>query len=742
MARKAYSGTNLLKLILQLVRYDIPPLIVGKSSIGKSYTIIKLTEKWRLPHSMLYIGSEKPENIEGLAKLISAEYDSDKDTGKAGEDILKFLKPYWFPNSNTISYQVANGEKIFNDYAKNYYDNPNLKFSYSYQCLHQILIAMMDVNWSQNETKMQVKLVDGGSGNYLSTSASAQALNSKPFTFERTPETSKQAKTAYEETLNVRQAGRDDCRDMCMYLCTLLGYGNYWLILDELDKVDENEQDKYAPLLHIVRERTLKNWTLREISDKKGLDIPLAVSNEYYENIAVSISEQIKKGLPLMDTRVIGIANASKNIEEALFRRFAQLIMEDTMSIYPPAKEANRIKECVENSMPERNLMDIALQSKLEFLSDVNLQWQYSFFPKICNRTDMLGNFFAKDFLEYYNSMVSKYREPQAVMKAVAKNAFDTALGKLFKDNYLGGKDENEQKALLNFFVCLVEKDFLPAIMNEGVDDDGVGDSYVNPIQELREEIEGLVQEEGEDLYFKKLQRELAKDYAKTQQNLPQITNWVNSTLRYIEASNIDASGEYNQLEGVGGRMIPFIYKTIVEQLGSDRIDTDAFNQQMELVERFFSTFLNKGKQGDIHTLTGNEDEVQRVMYGGTPSELKGMPESKKKILGRKSLFGTGNYDFELPEFLDSIGGKIYMTKYFNSELSLFVKTTLSDGNKFKEFRQEASNQDSWQAGYVRFLEYPAIKDEVQAFYDRAKSQPNFKSNRGMLLLKTLLKLN
>ena len=219
-----------------------------------------------------------------------------------------------------------------------------------------------------------------------------------------------------------------------------------------------------------------------------------------------------------MDTRVIGIANASKNIEEALFRRFAQLIMEDTMSIYPPAKEANRIKECVENSMPERNLMDIALQSKLEFLSDVNLQWQYSFFPKICNRTDMLGNFFAKDFLEYYNSMVSKYREPQAVMKAVAKNAFDTALGKLFKDNYLGGKDENEQKALLNFFVCLVEKDFLPAIMNEGVDDDGVGDSYVNPIQELREEIEGLVQEEGEDLYFKKLQRELAKDYAKTQQ--------------------------------------------------------------------------------------------------------------------------------------------------------------------------------------------------------------------------------
>ena len=62
----AFKGEELLKLILQLVRYDIPPLIVGKSSIGKSYTIIQLTEKWRLPSSLLYIGSEKPENIENL----------------------------------------------------------------------------------------------------------------------------------------------------------------------------------------------------------------------------------------------------------------------------------------------------------------------------------------------------------------------------------------------------------------------------------------------------------------------------------------------------------------------------------------------------------------------------------------------------------------------------------------------------------------------------------------------------
>ena len=97
-----YPGRNTLKTILQLVRYDIPVLIVGKSSIGKSYTIIELTKKWKITNSLLYIGSEKVENIEGLAKLISSDYES----GEAGSDILKFLKPYWFPNTKTITEQV------------------------------------------------------------------------------------------------------------------------------------------------------------------------------------------------------------------------------------------------------------------------------------------------------------------------------------------------------------------------------------------------------------------------------------------------------------------------------------------------------------------------------------------------------------------------------------------------------------------------------------------------------------
>ena len=87
-SEKDKVGTDTLKTILQLVRYDIPVLVVGKSSIGKSYTIIEVTEKWRVTILYaLYIGSEKPENIEGLAKLISGDYETKKDAdGKTTQE--------------------------------------------------------------------------------------------------------------------------------------------------------------------------------------------------------------------------------------------------------------------------------------------------------------------------------------------------------------------------------------------------------------------------------------------------------------------------------------------------------------------------------------------------------------------------------------------------------------------------------------------------------------------------------
>ena len=40
---------------------------------------------------------------------------------------------------------------------------------------------------------------------------------------------------------------KDDLKDFGAYLRTVLGYGNYWLILDEIDKVESHDKDKFAP---------------------------------------------------------------------------------------------------------------------------------------------------------------------------------------------------------------------------------------------------------------------------------------------------------------------------------------------------------------------------------------------------------------------------------------------------------------------------------------------------------------
>ncbi len=68
MAEAIFSGDRTIKLVKQLIRYDIPFLLLGKSSIGKSYSVIEMTERWRMPKSLLYIGSEKPSNIEGIPR--------------------------------------------------------------------------------------------------------------------------------------------------------------------------------------------------------------------------------------------------------------------------------------------------------------------------------------------------------------------------------------------------------------------------------------------------------------------------------------------------------------------------------------------------------------------------------------------------------------------------------------------------------------------------------------------------
>ena len=694
-----FTGPELLKTILQLIRYDIPPLIVGKSSIGKSYTIIELTKKWRLPNDVLYIGSEKPENIEGLAKLIDAKYND-----KGQEDILKFLKPYWFPNNTTISQQVKNGRDIFNEFGGNW-TNKSVKFDYTYNCMYLILMALMEIKFPEDQDTISVKLVDSGSS-YISNSESSQTLNDEPFEFKRTPISREQAETNVEASLPPSEAGRDDIRDLCMYICTVLGFGNYWLILDEIDKVDKYSQDKYAPLLHIVRERTLKNWTIQPINDKEGLDIPFSATNGYYKDIADNIDRQIEAGLPLLDTRIIGIGNASKEIEEALFRRFVQIIMEDTMAIYPADEKASKIKSCVKDNFEDANLLDMSLLKKLGFLDDVNLAWQYSILPKIFNQPDKGNNYFYKDFAMWYQNFSKKYkneREREKIMSSGDVFFQETAIGFVFDSCFTGGGkvggNEELQNQFKKFLYCLIKDEWL----SESASAKKIGSVSSEGVEESEIEIKRSLllkkfEEEGEELFFNGLTDDIRKGFKKVIDkegvNIGGLRKWVQRTMFNVIASN-STEKELNQLPEIGSKMIPFIYGEIIRNLTNEKkIDTDLFNKLLEEMYSQFTILFSKGDVKSINT----DDEMIKELFSG---DYFGKP-----------LFST-------PEKFDGYDLEVYMNKYFKNEFQLFLKYNLSA----KGFIQLVGSINIDGDAIKNFFAIPRVKDYLQKFYDRNKQK-------------------
>ena len=698
-----FKGPEILKSILQLIRYDIPPLIVGKSSIGKSYTIIELTKKWRLPNDILYIGSEKPENIEGLAKLIDPEYGG-------GEEILKFLKPYWFPNNSTITSQVKNGRDIFESFGTAW-TNKKIKFDYTYKCLYTLLVSLMEIEFSEDKDEISVQLIDSAKS-YISENTEPQLLNETPFTFKRTPITKKQVEVDIESSLPTSQAGVDEIRDLCMYLTTILGFGNYWLILDELDKVDKYSQDKYAPLLHIVREKTLKNWTLQPISDKKGLKIPFSLENGYYTKVADSLDSQIEAGLPLLDTRVMGIGNASKEIEEALFRRFVQIIMEDTMALYEPDLNASRVKNCVNQNFDNFNLMDMSLMKKIGFLSDVNLAWQYDFLPKIFNQLDKGNNYFYTDFMRYYNNLKQRFPNPKDQSSRMMSGELldKTSIGKVIASTFTGGgkagSDEDLLKNFQTFLYCLVKDEWIDetkstskigSTSSEGIELSSIDKKRLLLIKQY---------EQDNTLFWDKIDLKIKKDFQKNIEgkgkdssvNLAGMQRWLNSSLLLITASNEDGKGNYNQLPNIGPKMLPFVYQRVLTLITQERlIDTDFFDSLMISSDKTFSKFLNKSDQSSQDLLTFD------------------VKDEKINIFNNLLGFDTGYYN--------SIAFQIYMNKYFISELKLFLKYNMS-GEGFIEFMEEP-----YYESVKRFLQTDKVKSILQKYYDRAKEKGKVDTN-------------
>jgi hypothetical protein len=533
---KIFSGRETIQLIKQLIRYDIPFLLLGISSIGKSYSILDMASRWRMPHSILYIGSEKPSNIEGLPRLVGRR----SETG----DMLEFFKPNWFPNSLLIGEYLKNGKKIYEQFAQTAYsgEKSDLLNGSNFNAMNEVFEGLFQWKWSSNTIQSQEMI--------LSKIGTADGVLNKAFVVSR--ELLDERQLFEKTTENPNYVQKDEVRDLSLYLSTILGYGNFWLILDELDKVDENEKDKYAPLLHIVRERIIKNYSMRTLNSGNGAGVPFNVEKGSYSNIKQQIDLSIEKGFPVLDTRIIGIANATANIEEALFRRFLHIIVEEVMMVSDPPKQLADMRNCLsrvtESIMEGQNQFLANLEFKL--LSEVNLQWQFNFFPKLINRNDaknnyIIDNLLRKISLASLSNIKEKLRDDFSPTSIMLKNSTaDSALFKIVRNNY-GLDDEINTLQSSNFqtqiYGCLVAEvlnQSLTSDLSQGASSAQIGTEEL--IQEANsEEIqEALKMFSNEPIRASKyIIAKNRKQYTELEKNNASIMQYVTDTMDLVEAS-------------------------------------------------------------------------------------------------------------------------------------------------------------------------------------------------------------
>jgi hypothetical protein len=630
------DGKTTIDSALQLIRYDIPCLILGKSSIGKSYTLIKITERWHIPNQLLYVGSEKAENIEGIPKL------TDRGQTKEGKDkeIMEYLQPFWFPNPDTITKSVMNGRAVFERFVKSAWDVDTLKkFTPNYMNLHSLLnglenleFTITDLNQSSKMYEMDATLKDE---NFLVSSPTGmvkkpRVLNPKKlFTLK---------KDATPVEANDGAYYRNDLADFCAYVRTVLGYGNYWLILDEIDKVLDHDQDKFAPLLHIVRERTLKNFTMIDINEGKGLGIPLGDSFKEggYANMIADVNRLLDSGESVLDTRVMAIANKTKNIETALFRRFCQLIADDILiwREQDQTTDETRIAQCltkIKDEMVEAGeeggtlLIDDDL---VQYIDEVNLQWEYNFLPKMLNKYDLQGNYFRE------NAMVN-YEKTEDMGWDWLDIRQTTAFFNLLENNFYAEK----YKIPNNLYDCL-QPDLLDLATEASIGR-----------KSKEEEVKGIagifdekIKEFGGDLSLaardiaNSVQEKYPYKVQKSTDKLNLLVLWTEKVLEYMEACVYANPTKVAPLD-IAKYLIPQLTKVFFGALGADK-ETLADNAA-SLIQKWQDWWQGVLSVDSTFEYDCDKDTTQEVFYGGTQADLDSLSETDLKNLQPQTLVGS-----------------------------------------------------------------------------------------------------
>lgn len=422
------------ELIKELIRLDIPLLEIGSSSIGKSYSIRQFMEESGIRGEFLFVGTEKSEFIEGIPNLKAVT---------EGQAKFSYLKPYWFPDKNEIRERLKTGRQQITDLSAN-----------------DTTIASL---WEQAK------------GNYIYVNQLKETI----LTFKRTEEEIAKSKKAGSKI-----TGKYVYEDALLYISTIQGYGNFWLILDEIDKVEKQDKDKYAPLLHIVRERELKGWKLSGMRSFPEYDIKyVPFINKRIERLDAALADP---NVDVTDTRIIAIANDLQTMEEeapALYRRFVKMIIRKSLYDENPVNQKlpagdssiavgydygkayelkkNELHSCIvakevitsdtqaptgtgmktsKGATIADQMADIETEKTGKPLEEMNLQWTLGFFPEILfpgGDTRGQGDvFISNKIIEDFNDETDPYR---------------TLLFKILQDNF-------DMKYWVPLLECLFDK--------------------------------------------------------------------------------------------------------------------------------------------------------------------------------------------------------------------------------------------------------------------------------------------
>lgn len=631
------------EMIDELIRLDIPILLVGASSIGKSYTLTQNVKKYGIEHEFLFIGSEKAEYIEGIPDLKRqdlADLSPEEKSKLSKEELKKFayLKPFWFPKAGEIRRRLLKGREEFKKQNEKLYSS-----LYSYEALK-----------TYKEMLMKVDVVKAN-------------------------------------------------RDQLLYISMLQGYGNFWLILDEIDKVEEYDKDKFAPMLHIVRERMLKGWALRGV----------ATNNEYKHIQSINKRQQVidfaidlkdADGNPLKDdkgnlitdmsydnitdTRIIAIANYSKNItEDALVKRFVHFRVDKTLyedrelpkgkhsekELMKYAEELRRkgIHKCVASKpfkgmTVQQSMATIDETNLVDKLPDANLQWTLGFLP------DLL-------FPIYPEGTLSEEMIPNAFVEDYHLNEnMSGFIGKIISDNF-----ENE----------------IGNILGECIQDQ----------LEVRETFEKDAIYEGA---VKLLSKIPVSDY-----NNP---------------DGYEVSQIFQQYENTGELYIKDIEKNVKEQTDKS---IKAGSEGSGATEQTYAKLIDWSRRGFRAIELSVQDKMPTKL---TSILISGLPLLMKKVLGGSSFVSYDEYQSFLKRETE-FGRKIIV-----DNASIKLNPDMEDNFFATEGKKFFDKLGKYDVGYIDMYGYglDSMGDDSEPIFDKMKEFEAMEyqtSDEGLALMKEIL---